>query len=240
MWFIVIANVIQLVSAAVDFISNTIKRRKTTIQLQIISGVLDSTSDLLLQGFSGLVVDATDTICSALNYRDQLTPRRQFLLVMATVVLIPFVNNLGVIGLLPLLSTVFFTCTARTRDPYSFKLINALSFLPWVVYDFSIEAYVSMVGDILSIVLCVVAAIRIKRREDKAERRKARKRELMRERRRRERERRLREARLKRISAKLATLKGNKRKRTSARRSRAATPSKKQRRVKRPQRALRA
>lgn len=240
MWFIVIANVIQLVSAAVDFISNTIKRRKTTIQLQIIGGVLDSTSDLLLQGFSGLVVDATDTICSTLNYRDQLTPRRQFLLVMATVVLIPFVNNLGVIGLLPLLSTVFFTCTARTRDPYSFKLINALSFLPWVVYDFSIEAYVSMVGDILSIVLCVVAAIRIKRREDKAERRKARKRELMRERRRRERERRLREARLKRISAKLATLKGNKRKRTSARRSRAATPSKKQRRVKRPQRALRA
>ena len=78
MWLIVIANVIQLVSAAVDFISNTIKRRKTTIQLQIISGVLDSTSDLLLQGFSGLVVDATDTICSALNYRDQLTPRRQF------------------------------------------------------------------------------------------------------------------------------------------------------------------
>lgn len=212
MWIVVIANIVQLLSAAVEFISNTIKRRKTTIKLQIVSRVLDSTTDILLQGYSGLVVDAADAVRNTLNYRDQLTPRRQFLLVIATITLIPFVNNLGVIGLLPLLATVFFTCTARTRDPYKFKLINALNFLPWVVYDFTIQAYVSMAGDILSIVLCVVAAIRIKRREDKAERRKARKRELAREARRRERERKLREARLQKLSQKLTKLTPAKRK----------------------------
>ena len=134
MWFTVIANVIQLVSAAVEFVSNTLKRRRTTIKLQIVSRVLDTTSDFLLQGFSGMVVDAADAIRNILNYRDQLTPRRQFLLVMATVVLIPFVNNLGIIGLLPLLSTVFFTCTARTRDPYKFNApatpINSSSSTP--------------------------------------------------------------------------------------------------------------
>ena len=212
MWIVVIANVVQLLSAAVEFISNTIKRRKTTIKLQIVSRVLDSTTDILLQGYSGLVVDAADAIRNTLNYRDQLTPRRQFLLVIATITLIPFVNNLGIIGLLPLLATVFFTCTARTRDPYKFKLINALNFLPWVVYDFTIQAYVSMAGDILSIVLCVIAAIRINRREDKEERRKARKRELAREARRRERERKLREARLQKLSQKLTKLTPAKRK----------------------------
>ena len=212
MWIVVIANIVQLLSAAVEFISNTIKRRKTTIKLQIVSRVLDSTTDILLQGYSGLVVDAADAIRNTLNYRDQLTPRRQFLLVIATITLIPFVNNLGIIGLLPLLATVFFTCTARTRDPYKFKLINALNFLPWVVYDFTIQAYVSMAGDILSIVLCVIAAIRIKRREDKEERRKARKRELAREARRRERERKLREARLQKLSQKLTKLTPTKRK----------------------------
>lgn len=212
MWIVVIANIVQLLSAAVEFISNTIKRRKTTIKLQIVSRVLDSTTDILLQGYSGLVVDAADAIRNTLNYRDQLTPRRQFLLVIATITLIPFVNNLGIIGLLPLLATVFFTCTARTRDPYKFKLINALNFLPWVVYDFTIQAYVSMAGDILSIVLCVIAAIRIKRREDKEERRKARKRELAREARRRERERKLREARLQKLSQKLTKLTPAKRK----------------------------
>ena len=212
MWIVVIANIVQLLSAAVEFISNTIKRRKTTIKLQIVSRVLDSTTDILLQGYSGLVVDAADAIRNTLNYRDQLTPRRQFLLVIATITLIPFVNNLGIIGLLPLLATVFFTCTARTRDPYKFKLINALNFLPWVVYDFTIQAYVSMAGDILSIILCVIAAIRIKRREDKEERRKARKRELAREARRRERERKLREARLQKLSQKLTKLTPAKRK----------------------------
>ena len=212
MWIVVIANIVQLLSAAIEFISNTIKRRKTTIKLQIVSRVLDSTTDILLQGYSGLIVDAADAIRNTLNYRDQLTPRRQFLLVIATITLIPFVNNLGIIGLLPLLATVFFTCTARTRDPYKFKLINALNFLPWVVYDFTIQAYVSMAGDILSIVLCVIAAIRIKRREDKEERRKARKRELAREARRRERERKLREARLQKLSQKLTKLTPAKRK----------------------------
>lgn len=231
MWFTVIANVIQLVSAAVEFVSNTLKRRRTTIKLQIVSRVLDTTSDFLLQGFSGMVVDAADAIRNILNYRDQLTPRRQFLLVMATVALIPFVNNLGIIGLLPLLSTVFFTCTARTRDPYKFKLINALNFLPWVVYDFTIDAYVSMAGDIFSIILCVVAAIRIKRREDKVEKRKARKRELMREKRRREREQKRREERLQRISAKLATLKSSKRKRRSNRSPKRTTPLKANKRI---------
>lgn len=206
MWIIVIANAIALVSAAIEFTSNTIKRRKTTIKLQIVSRTLDATTDLLLSGFSGLVVDAADAVRNALNYKDKLTPHRQFLLVLATIVLIPFVNNLGIIGLLPLLATVFFTLTAHTRDPFKFKLINAINFLPWVVYDFTIHSYVSMAGDILSILLCVVAAFRIKRREDKAEKRRLAARERARRARQLQKERAAREARLQRLSAKLTTI----------------------------------
>lgn len=206
MWNVVLANAIALVSAAVEFISNTIKHRKTTIRLQIVSRTLDVTTDFLLSGFSGLVVDGADAIRNVLNFHDQLTPRRQFLLVMGTIVLIPFVNNLGVIGLLPLISTVFFTCTAHTKDPFKFKMINAIEFLPWVVYDFTIQSYVSMAGDILSIVLCVIAAIRIKRREDKAEKRKLEARERARRARQRKKEQAAREARLRRISASLTAL----------------------------------
>ena len=224
MWNVVLANVIQLFSQAIEFTSNSTKRRKTTIRLQIASRTLDSLTDALLMGFSGLVVDMADAIRNVLNYRGKLTPHRQFLLVVATMVLIPIVNNYGVIGLLPLLSTVFFTLTAGTKDPFKYKLINAINFLPWVVYDFTIQSYVSMAGDIVSILLCVFAAIRIKRREDKLERRKARARERARQARQAKKARERRAAHVERLSAWLApaTTRKNTTARQKSRRSSAA------------------
>ena len=225
MWNVVLANVIQLFSQAIEFTSNSTKRRKTTIRLQIASRTLDSLTDALLMGFSGLVVDMADAIRNVLNYRGKLTPHRQFLLVVATMVLIPIVNNYGVIGLLPLLSTTFFTLTAGTKDPFKYKLINAINFLPWVVYDFTIQSYVSMAGDIVSVLLCVFAAIRIKRREDKLERRKARARERARQARQAKKARERRAAHIERLStwlAPAATTRKNTAARQKSRRSSAA------------------
>ena len=74
---------------------------------------------------------------------------------------IPF-NNLGFIGLLPLISNVVYILFMHFKNVVHFKLLITFNTLCWLIYDFSIKSYTSALFDFLTIVATFIAIYQIK------------------------------------------------------------------------------
>ena len=61
-------------------------------------------------------------------------------------------NNLGLLGLLPMISTVTYIWLMNIKDVCKFKLLIAFTMLLWFIYDIMIKSYTSSVFDFVSMI----------------------------------------------------------------------------------------
>ena len=71
-------------------------------------------------------------------------------------------NNLGYIGLLPLISTVSYIWLMNIKDVRKFKLLIIFTMLMWLIYDVVIKSYTSAIFDFMSIIANMLTLLQIK------------------------------------------------------------------------------
>ena len=71
-------------------------------------------------------------------------------------------NNLGYVGLLPLISTVTYIWLMNIKNVKNFKLLIAFTMLMWFIYDLVIKSYTSAIFDFMNIVANIVTIFQIK------------------------------------------------------------------------------
>ena len=73
-------------------------------------------------------------------------------------------NNLGLLGFLPLISTVVYIILMDMKDVVKFKYLIIFTMILWFVYDLYIKSYTSACFDFMTIVVSIVSIIQIKRK----------------------------------------------------------------------------
>ena len=71
-------------------------------------------------------------------------------------------NNLGYIGLLPLISTVSYIWLMNIKDVRKFKLLIIFTMLMWLIYDVVIKSYTSAIFDFMNIIANMLTLLQIK------------------------------------------------------------------------------
>ena len=61
-------------------------------------------------------------------------------------------NDQGWLGLIPVVVCTVYILLMDMKDPIKFKLLVTLSFLPWLVYYFAIQAYVGAIFDAATVI----------------------------------------------------------------------------------------
>ncbi|MBR3049191.1 MAG: YgjV family protein, partial [Bacilli bacterium] len=74
-------------------------------------------------------------------------------------------NNLGIIGLLPLISTVTYLWLMNIKDVIKFKYLMCFTMILWLIYDFSIKSYTSSIFDLFTIISNIIAIVQLKYRK---------------------------------------------------------------------------
>ena len=105
---IIIGNIIALIASILMVYSGMLKQKKKILYFQTVQIGMSVISNIILGGITGAIINALSMIRNILCYKDKLGLKEKIVITILSVVLTFKFNNLGYIGLLPLLSTVIY------------------------------------------------------------------------------------------------------------------------------------
>ncbi|MCR5146825.1 MAG: YgjV family protein [Clostridia bacterium] len=160
---VVIGNIIALIASILMVLAGLQKKKKKILFIQIVQIALSVISNLVLGGYTGAIINALSCVRDILCYKDKMGTKEKIIIIILAVGLSVAFNNLGWIGLLPLIATVVYITFMNTKDVVKFKLLIIFSMVMWLIYDLYIKSYTSGVFDFMSVIANIVAILQIKR-----------------------------------------------------------------------------
>ena len=159
---IIIGNIIALIASILMVYSGTSKQKKKILHFQTVQIGMSVISNIILGGITGAIINALSLIRNTLCYKDKLGLKEKVVItILATILTLKF-NNLGYIGLLPLISTVTYIWLMNIKNVKRFKLLIIFTMLMWFIYDIVIKSYTSAIFDFINIVANIVTLFQIK------------------------------------------------------------------------------
>ena len=158
---IIIANIVALIASLLMVYTGIIKRKDIIVLVQTIQIGLSVLSNILLGGITGAIINAISCIRNILCYKEKLGSLAKILIIIASIIPSLIFNNLGFIGILPIISAVAYTLFMDTKDIIKFKYLTIFIMFLWGVYDLYIKSYSSAVFDFMTIIANIISVIRI-------------------------------------------------------------------------------
>lgn len=152
MFQLVCGNIVALIGSILMVYAGSAKDRKKIIYIQTLQILAFTISTLILGGFTGTIVNLISIVRNILSYKDRLTNSIKVILILLCVTLSLIFNNLGLWGLLPLLSTIIYTCFMNVKNTIKLKLLIISTMFLWLIYDILIHSYTSAVFDFFTII----------------------------------------------------------------------------------------
>lgn len=158
---VIIGNVVALIGSVLMVYSGFIKEKKKILYVQTLQIGLFVISNFVLGGITGGIINILCCIRNILSYKDKLGLKEKIIITILSVALtVPF-NNLGIIGLLPMVSTVLYIWLINVKDIVKFKMLIAFTNFTWLVYDICILSYTSAIFDFMSMVANIITIFQI-------------------------------------------------------------------------------
>lgn len=162
MIYIIIGNIIALIASIIMVYSGFLKQKKTILYTQTIQIGLSVLSNIVLGGITGAIINALSCVRNILCYKDKLDLKAKIILIFLATTLSLMFNNLGVIGLFPVISTITYVLLMNTKDIIKFKWLIIFTMLMWLIYDLFIKSYTSAIFDFMNIVANIISIIQIR------------------------------------------------------------------------------
>ena len=164
---VVIGNAVALIGSLIMVYSGVIKDKLKIIYVQTVSTVVFTMSNIILGGITGAIVNVLSCIRNILCYKNKLGFKEKIIISAVSIALSLSFNNLGIIGLLPLISAILYIWLMNIKDVVKFKILIIITMILWLVYDISIKSYVSAIFDFATIVSNFISIVQIKIKNNK-------------------------------------------------------------------------
>lgn len=162
---VIIGNIIALVASLLMVYSGTLNKKKKILYVQTIQIGLSVISNIILGGITGAIINAISMIRNIICYKDKLGFKEKIIITILSVTLCIIFNNHGIIGMLPVISTVTYIWLMNLKDIKKFKCLIAFTMLMWFIYDLVIKSYSSAIFDFLSVAINLYTAFKMKRKK---------------------------------------------------------------------------
>ena len=159
--YLIIGNIFSLLSAICIAVSIIKKNKNDLIWWQILDVIFCILSNIALYTYAALTTNSVALIRNILAYKNKLSKKLTFVLMILCIVAGLWANNRGIIGLFPIVASAIYTVlmyTTRNDQQMRYALISNL--LLWFVHDFYVQAYPSALTDAALSVWTAVQIIR--------------------------------------------------------------------------------
>ena len=153
---LICGNIVALIASMLMVYSGSVNNRKKIIYIQTVQILAFTLSNLILGGFTGAIVNLISLVRNVLCYKDKLTNDKKLMLIILSIIFSLWFNNLGFLGLLPLISSVVYTCFMDVKSTIKLKSLIIFTMVLWLIYDTFIRSYTSAIFDFFSIIANIV------------------------------------------------------------------------------------
>lgn len=161
MSYIVIGNIIALMASIAMVYAGILKNKKQILSAQTVQCGLFILSNIILGGIPGAIVNFLSCIRNILCYKEKLGIFEIIILTILSVGLTVIFNELGIMGLLPMISTVLYIFFMNTKSLVKFKILVIFTTVLWLIYDICIKSYTSALFDLFCVITNVISLIQI-------------------------------------------------------------------------------
>lgn len=158
----IIGNIIALIASVIMILVSYVKSKKNIIKLQTIQMSLFVISNLVLGGITGGIINIANVVRNILCYKEKLTTPIIIIINIIIFILSIMFNNLGIIGWLPVIAAIIYTCFINTKSVINLKLLIIMTTIAWAIYDITIKSYTSLIFDVFSLITCIFSIAQIK------------------------------------------------------------------------------
>jgi hypothetical protein len=158
---IIIGNVIALIGSILMVYTGILISKKKILLVQTVQIFMCAISNFILGGITGGIINVLGSIKNILYYNNKLNIVSKIIITLLATTLTLIFNNAGIIGLFPLIVTIFYMWLMDIKDIIKFKILIMFTIALWLVYDLSINSYVSVMFDFMNIITNVVAIFKI-------------------------------------------------------------------------------
>ena len=162
---IYVGNIIALVASLLMVYTGILKSKQKIIYLQTVQIGLSAISNIILGGISGAIINVVSCIRNILCYNNKLNNLFKIIIISLSIILILLFNNLGIIGILPLISIIVYTLFINTKNVIELKLLIIFTMIMWGIYDFYIKSYTSFIFDTATMIVNIISIIKLNRKK---------------------------------------------------------------------------
>ena len=160
---IILGNIIALIASIIMVYSGYLKQKKKILYVQTIQIGLSVLSNIVLGGITGVIINVISCVRNILCYKEKLNNTSKFILIILATILSLCFNNLGTIGLLPLISTITYILLINIKNIIKFKYLTIFTMILWFFYDLYIKSYAFALFDAMCIITNISSIIQIKK-----------------------------------------------------------------------------
>ncbi len=159
---LILGNIVALLGSLLMVYTGLIKKKQKIILFQTVQIGLFVLSNIILGGITGAIINALSMIRNILCYKNKLGLKEKIIITILSIVLSLSFNNLGIIGLLPVISTVTYIWLIDIKNVSRFKILIIFTMILWFIYDMTIKSYTSAFFDFMNICANIISIILIK------------------------------------------------------------------------------
>ena len=162
---IIIGNIVALIASLLMVYSGVIKQKKKILYVQAVQIGLSVISNIILGGIVGAIINALSCVRNILCYKDKLGIKEKIIITILALTLSISFNNIGIIGILPLISTIVYLWLMNIENVTKFKILIIFTMLLWFIYDIYIKSYSSAVFDFMNIIANIYSIFKIRKKK---------------------------------------------------------------------------
>ncbi|MCF0134030.1 MAG: YgjV family protein [Blautia sp.] len=159
---ILIGNAISFVAAIALLMGCIVESPKKVYLLQVVENAVLCLSSIVFGSWTGLSTLSLSIIRSVLLMKNKYDKKWMVILSALIVVFGAYLNEMGLIGWLPILATVQWSvCSYYARKIIPIKIGMLVNILMWMVYFFAIWDFSSGIAQIITAGICTVSIIKL-------------------------------------------------------------------------------
>lgn len=159
--YIIIANILSLISVGLNCISSFFKTKKRILFLQTLECIIGGISQILCRSFSASIQLFLGAIRTYIAINENTKKIVYWIFSLVSLILGLIFNNRGLIGLLPIFATIQITLWNgyfKTGQQVRYGMV--VNFIPWIIHDFIVKMYVSSIIMTLTMIITIINIIR--------------------------------------------------------------------------------
>lgn len=158
---LIIGNIFSLLSAICIAVSVVKENKKTVILWQLWNIVFSIFTCIALEAYAALIVCSIALVRNILEYKNRLSHKITFVLMILCVMVGLAVNNLGVIGLLAIIASTSYTLFIHiTKNAQQLRWALLSNLILWLIHDSYIQSYPAAITCAVLIVWTILQIIR--------------------------------------------------------------------------------